>query len=87
METRQPHESKPSAAQPPLMQRALVSLCILVSVLSVLVLAAGCSTARPWVNDPLPSDCAPTTLQVPDSLMSGAGASVAADSSADGRRL
>jgi len=46
--------SKPKPPTPPLAQRAVVHLCILVSVLAAIVLATGCSTARPWINEALP---------------------------------
>jgi NTE family protein len=51
MDDRQPHESKLPHT---LAQRAVLSVCILVSVLTVLVVAAGCSTTKPWINEALP---------------------------------
>jgi NTE family protein len=53
MDSHQPHESKPPNTQP-IAQRAVLSICILVSVLTVLMLAGGCSTTKPWVNEALP---------------------------------
>lgn len=47
------HESRAPKTQP-IAQRAVLSICILVSVLTVLALATGCSTIRPWVNEALP---------------------------------